>query len=261
MKLSREEVLIKISQGESLEEFDLRGIDLKNAELKGADFRKAKLRYADFSGSDLSGADFREANLRHAVMREANLSGADLSGADLTHVNFIKCNLANAKTDGALMEDTKGLSSKVFFTQKVLDALNDEDRIEIDGNFLTILKPDGTKPKFEIIPAYRFLKVEGPEEDDSSLVGKVKSQKEIKEMGIEVCHTSAIYHDVVYEIEEGFIGLSEKSRVEAVSAPPADAPQGVSPAPEMEKEEEEPEKPKEKGDEDLLAELIMKTMR
>ena len=257
LKLSREEVLGKISQGESLEEYDLRGIDLKNADLKGADFRKAKLRYADFSGSDLSGADFREANLRHAVMRDANLSGADLRGADLTHVNFIKCNLTNAKTDGAAMEDTKGLSHKVFFTQKVLDALNDEDRIQIDGNFLTIIKPDGSKPKFEILPAYRFLRVEGPEEDDHGLVGKVKTQKEVKDMGVEICHTSAIYHDVCYEIEEGFIGLSEKSRIDLIEQPTEvrEAPLSDTPSDPALKE------PKEKTDEDLLADLIMKTMR
>jgi hypothetical protein len=65
----------------SLEQGDLKGVqlrsaDLRGANLSGADLRGAYLRQANLSGANLSDADLREANLNFA-----DLSGADLRGA------------------------------------------------------------------------------------------------------------------------------------------------------------------------------------
>jgi len=238
-KLSREEVLEKVGRGEDLGGFDLRGMDLQKADLRGANLRGAQFRYANLSHADLSGADLREANLRHALMLGVNLSEADLREADLTHADLSGSNLVNTKTAGAQMEGSKGISNKVFFTQKVLDSLNDEDKIKISGNRLAITGPDGKDRAYEIVPAYRFLRVETGEEDPSELVGKVKTEKEIKAMGVDAYHNSAIYQDMVYVIEAGFIGVPAGTAAPA----PADAPAPAAAA---------------ASEEDLLAAFIMR---
>ena len=242
-KLSREEVLDKVQRGEDLSGFDLRGIDLQKAELPGANLKGAQLRYANLSGANLSQADLREANLRHALMVEVNLSEADLREADLTHADLSGSNLVNTKTSGAKMEGSKGISNKVFFTQKVLDSLNDEDKIKIDGNRLGIVGPDGQERAYEVVPAFRFLRLEMEGEDKFDLVGKVKTEKEVKEMGVDAYHNSAIYNDIVYQIESGFIGVPTSAAVAAAASRPEEAKKAQAAA---------------KSDEDLLAEFMMK---
>jgi len=246
-KLSREEVLDKVQRGEDLSGFDLRGIDLQKADLPGANLKGAQLRYANLSGADLSKADLREANLRHALMLGVNLSEADLRDADLTHADLSGSNLVNTKTSGAKMEGSKGISNKVFFTQKVLDSLNDEDKIKIDGNRLAITGPDGLERAYEVVPAFRFLKQETEGEDKFDLVGKVKTEKEVKEMGVDAYANSAIYNDIVYEIESGFIGVP----IAALAAADAAAASGKP-------EEAQKAQAAAKSDEDLLADFMMK---
>ena len=222
-KLSREEVLDKVQRGEDLSGFDLRGLDLQKAELSGANLKGAHLRYANLSGSNLSKADLREADLTHA----------DLSGS----------NLVNTKISEAKMEGSKGISNKVFFTQKVLDSLNDEDKIKIDGNRLAITGPDGLERAYEVVPAFRFLRQETEGEDKFDLVGKVKTEKETKEMGVDAYHNSAIYNDIVYQIESGFIGVPAAANAAAAAGRPEEAKKAQAAA---------------KSDEDLLADFMMK---
>ena len=242
-KLSREEVLDKVQRGEDLSGFDLRGLDLQKAELSGANLKGAHLRYANLSGSNLSKADLREANLRHALMLGVNLSEADLREADLTHADLSGSNLVNTKISEAKMEGSKGISNKVFFTQKVLDSLNDEDKIKIDGNRLAITGPDGLERAYEVVPAFRFLRQETEGEDKFDLVGKVKTEKETKEMGVDAYHNSAIYNDIVYQIESGFIGVPAAANAAAAAGRPEEAKKAQAEA---------------KSDEDLLADFMMK---
>ncbi len=95
--LTRKQVVDMVRRGDSLEDADLRGLDLSAVCFDGAGLRQAKfgdsnLQRASFRGADLSGASFWNANLREAVLDGANLEEAD----------FDYCNL-----DGASFRDAK----------------------------------------------------------------------------------------------------------------------------------------------------------
>ncbi len=105
-KYTREEVLEKIRNRESLAGADLRKInlyreDLSGANLKAADLSGADLREAKFTGTNLDQANLSEANLNEANLWEANLVKADLSGAKLARANLWRAKLAEANLSGA----------------------------------------------------------------------------------------------------------------------------------------------------------------
>jgi len=93
---------------------------------------------------------------------------------------------------------------KLFFSQRFLDSLVDEGKIELENNVLTLLSKD--RPSFELEPAYRFARTSDGSPDPHGLVGEIKYKKELNAMNAEVYLDSLIYRDVAYEVEPGFIG-------------------------------------------------------
>lgn len=88
MKLTREDVLNKVTSGESLEGLDLSGLDLRwlnlsILDLSVLDFKQVNLSKANLRGADLRGANLIEADLSAAYLNEADLKGANLEGAKL----------------------------------------------------------------------------------------------------------------------------------------------------------------------------------
>ena len=59
---------------------------------------------------------------------------------------------------------------------------------------------------FAIQPAVRFLKVSGSDEDTAELVGKVKDQAALEELGADHYMNSVILGDVAYDVQPGFVG-------------------------------------------------------
>ena len=201
--MTKDEIVQSVSEGRSFEGATIKGIDLTGADLRGGRFIKANFRYSILKGVNLSNADLQEANLRHVVLTGANLSGADLRGADLSHVNLKGANLAEAKLDRAILKGAVGISQNVFFTQEILDTLNAENKIQIDDDVLTVFTRN--RPRYHIVPAVRFTKVEDGT-DTEGLLGKVKTEEEYKVTGIEAYNTSALLGETVYAIENGFLG-------------------------------------------------------
>ncbi len=236
-KLTREDIIDKVKEGVSLEGANLKGIDLRGAELKGANFKDANFRYTDLREANLEGANLQGAKLRHVVLVGSNLSNADLRGADLTHADLRGANLAEAKLENAQIKGAKGISEKVFFTQKTLDSLNEENKISLEGDLLTIMTNE--KPCFTIIPAYRFMHVESGDEDPLKVLGKVKTEEEAKQMDIDIYRDSAIFKETVYVVEPGFIGVPKRDE----PTPP-----------------KEPKKAPPKSDDELLADFLLKNM-
>jgi Pentapeptide repeats (8 copies) len=222
-KLTREEIIEGVASGKSFEGEKIQGVNLKDANLRGGNFANASFRYTDLQGADLFGADLKGANLRHVVFHGANLGDADLRDADLEHADLRGSNVTNVKLQGAKLQGARGISTKVFFTQEQLDKLNEKNKIELDGLELTILT--GDNPTFKIHEAYRVVKVDSGE-DEQALLGKVKTAEDLESMeDVEIYMESLIVGETVYTLEAGFIGVPLRT-----AAPPVEEQQAAAPA-------------------------------
>jgi uncharacterized protein YjbI with pentapeptide repeats len=93
---SRDEVLRRVRNKQSLKRAGLSGIDLAGVNLEGVDFGRADLDGANLSNAKLAGAVLRNSNLRGAVLTGADLSLADLGRADLTGAKLSSSRLCGA---------------------------------------------------------------------------------------------------------------------------------------------------------------------
>jgi len=105
-KLTKDAVLKKIRDGESLAGENLSFINLSNTDLKRSDFSNVILKGADLHGADMGGAILNGADLSDADLTEVNLKGATLkkvtlSNAKLQNVKMIGANLKDANIQKA----------------------------------------------------------------------------------------------------------------------------------------------------------------
>ena len=100
----------------------------------------------------------------------------------------------------------------------MLDSMADAGKIKVDRGILTMLA--GDNPTFELKQAYRFVKTVDDAADPSGLVGQIRSEAELKELGAEIYMDSVIYRDVAYQADPGYIA---EQKVPGV-------PQGSNPA-------------------------------
>jgi hypothetical protein len=103
----------------------------------------------------------------------------------------------------------------LFISQETLTAWVEQDKVSLDNNRITI-KADGRT--LDLVEAVRFVKVESGE-DQGKLIGKVKTAEQLRQLGMERCGESVIFGDVVYAIQEGYMG-----EVKVETPPPATAP-------------------------------------
>ncbi|MBN1652144.1 MAG: hypothetical protein JXA30_00030 [Deltaproteobacteria bacterium] len=92
--------------------------------------------------------------------------------------------------------------NRLFFPQEALDHWMDEERISIEGEIMC-LKAEGGR--FRLESAVRFISEVGGGGDRLDLLGKVKSVKQLEEIGGELCAGSVIVGDDAYEVVEGFL--------------------------------------------------------
>lgn len=104
--------------------------------------------------------------------------------------------------------------SKLFFSQRILDALINEDRIALDGNTITILSNDSST--FELDPAFRFIRTADGDRDSQGLVGMIQLEKDLRAMHAEIYLDSIIVKETAYVVEPGFIG-EKKELIEKLS--------------------------------------------
>ena len=93
--------------------------------------------------------------------------------------------------------------ARLFISQDRMDSWTVEDRIKVDGDVMT-LQGDGRA--FKIVPAVRFMKVAGGDEDQHQLVGKVKTVEALVSQGAEHYHDSVILGETAYDVQNGFLG-------------------------------------------------------
>ena len=92
---------------------------------------------------------------------------------------------------------------RIFFSQGMLDSMVDAGKIKVDKGVLTMFT--GNNPTFELKQAYRFVKTIDDAADPSGLVGQIRSEAELKELGAEIYMDSIIYRDIAYQADPGYI--------------------------------------------------------
>ncbi len=103
---------------------------------------------------------------------------------------------------------------KLFFSQRILDALAEEGKLILENNVLTLLAKD--RPSFTLEPAYRILRTADGGPDPHGLLGVIMSEHVLREMHAEIYLDSVIYRDTAYQAEQGFIG-EEKELMEKLA--------------------------------------------
>ena len=114
----------------------------------------------------------------------------------------------------------------------MLDSMVDAGKIKVDKGVLTMLTADN--PTFELKQAYRFVKTIDDAADPNGLVGQIRSEAELKELGAEIYMDSIIYRDIAYQADPGYIAekkvpgpLAEPKPAETAQTPgakPAELP-------------------------------------
>ncbi len=104
------------------------------------------------------------------------------------------------------------MARQLFIAQQTLSTWMDQDKIDFDGDIMTI-KADGRR--FKLVEAVRFVRVEGDEADTHCLLGKVKTNDQLEQLGAERYRDSVLVEDVAYQAQEGFIGEVFLDRLEA----------------------------------------------
>lgn len=93
--------------------------------------------------------------------------------------------------------------ARLFISADQMDRWTGEGKVSLQDNLMTL---PALGRSFRLRTAVRFLSViEGA--DANGLVGRVKTDEQLAELGGEHYGASVILGDVGYECEEGFIGL------------------------------------------------------
>jgi hypothetical protein len=93
--------------------------------------------------------------------------------------------------------------ARLFISAERLEAWSAEGRAALEGEQMTLVELGRV---FAISSAVRFINVTGDELDPHDLVGLVKEDGELIQMGADHMGNSVIYADTAYEVQNGFVG-------------------------------------------------------
>jgi len=153
------------------------------------------------------------------------------------------------------------MNDRLFMSQEVLDEWSADSKIELEENALTIIELDR---RFDLLPAVHFVADVGDGSDAYELIGRVKDEEQLAEMGAEHYMDSVLLGDSAYQVVQGFVGnhpeLPEKTEEKAATADSVDA---VSQPDTIEKAAADAPSSSDKSaseDEDLLTKFLLENM-
>ncbi len=98
--------------------------------------------------------------------------------------------------------------ARLFISQERLDDWTMDEKATLDSGRLTLTELGRV---FLVEPAVRFLKVSGGEEDPNDFLNRVKTEKELAEIGADLYMNSVIHGDTAYDVQPGFVGRVEQT--------------------------------------------------
>ncbi|HEX7489658.1 MAG TPA: hypothetical protein VF341_12160 [Anaeromyxobacteraceae bacterium] len=97
------------------------------------------------------------------------------------------------------------MAGLLFVSQAMLDARAEQRKIDFQGDVMLLLEGAGKGRSYALEPAIRFLKLVGAAVDPHRLVGKVKTEAQLRSLGAELLGSSVLLGDVGYEVQSGFL--------------------------------------------------------
>jgi hypothetical protein len=110
---------------------------------------------------------------------------------------------------------------RLFFSQGMLDSMVEAGKIRVEKGILTMLA--GDNPTFVLLPAFRIVRTIDNGADPNGLVGQIRAEAELRELGAETYMDSVIYRDIAYLADTGFIA-EKQAPVQAAEAKAAARP-------------------------------------
>lgn len=93
------------------------------------------------------------------------------------------------------------MAGHLFVPQAQLDEWLEAGQVDIDSDGMQV---PAEKLKVGLEPAFRFVQLlEG--EDGGQLVSRVRTERQLRDMGADACGNSVIVGDVAYEVVPGFL--------------------------------------------------------
>ncbi len=90
---------------------------------------------------------------------------------------------------------------RLFVAQELLDQWAEQGKIELSGNYLKILAEGRS---FQLQPGAHFVSLAAGA-DANQLVGKVKSEEQLRELGGELYMNSVLVGEDAYDVRAGFL--------------------------------------------------------
>jgi hypothetical protein len=103
----------------------------------------------------------------------------------------------------------------------MLDSMVEAGKIKVDKGILIMLA--GNHPTFSLHPAFRIVRTIDDSADPNGLVGQIRSEAGLRELGAETYMDSVIYKDIAYQADTGFIA-EKRLPVQATKAKTAPKP-------------------------------------
>ncbi len=115
----------------------------------------------------------------------------------------------------------------VFIAQSTLQQWADAGKVRLEDTTLFLLKEQRS---VVLKPAVRFTKLTVGDEDPHALLGKVKTDEQLRGMDAEHYMDSVLCGDIAYEVVEGFLG--DLQAAQPIARPTSQAPlRSSTPAP------------------------------
>ena len=97
--------------------------------------------------------------------------------------------------------------ARLFISQERIDYWTSVDKVNVEGDRM-VLPAFGTT--FKLVSAVHFVRAvddgDGGATDVLELVGRVKTEEQLRRMGAELVANSVLVGDLAYECETGFVG-------------------------------------------------------
>lgn len=97
------------------------------------------------------------------------------------------------------------MSGLLFVSQAVLESWTEHGKIDFQGDLMTLRSGEGQGHSYVLGPAVRFMKVLGTDRDPNALLGKVKTDTQLRALGAEQLGDSVVLGEFAYEVQPGFV--------------------------------------------------------